>query len=214
MSSERDFMLVEQLHQRLKAPLPGAGAQWLMAAVPEGNKSFDFDYEEPPVESSVMILLFRRHDAYYFPLIRRSEYGGVHGGQIGLPGGKYEPEDTDRVDTAFRETHEELGIDMEEVRLIGNLSELYIRASNYNVLPVIGFLPRVPVYQPDPVEVSGVIECNLDLLLNDQIAGKKILTGRNGIRIIAPYYDIANQVVWGATAMILCEFKTILREIH
>jgi 8-oxo-dGTP pyrophosphatase MutT (NUDIX family) len=213
MSSEFDNSFIEELYQRLNSPLPGTGAQSQMAASVRGSKSFDFGYGSPPVESSVLILLFRRNHKFYFPLIQRPEYAGVHGGQIGLPGGKQEPEDLNRIATALRETEEEIGVDLKDMRLLGSLSELYVRASNYNVLPVIGFIPDIPEYIPDPMEVSDVIECEIDQLLKDETVREKEITGRNGLQISAPYFAIDHHVVWGATAMILSEFKFILKEI-
>lgn len=213
MSPQFDNAFIETLRQRLQAPLPGSDAQWLMSASVEGSRNFDFGFNSPPVESSVLILLFERDGNYYFPLIQRPEYAGVHGGQIGLPGGKQEPEDHDRVETALRETQEEIGVDLKDIVIIGELSELYVRASNYNVLPVVGHIHRIPEYIPDPAEVSKVIECSLIQLIKDETVREKEITARNGMKIIAPYYDIGDHVVWGATAMMLSELKSILKEI-
>ncbi len=159
-------------------------------------------------------MLFKRDGRFYFPLIQRPEYGGIHGGQIGLPGGKEEPEDHDRIATALRETSEEIGVDTTQVKILGILTELYVQASNYNVLPVIGYLPVVPKYQPDPLEVSDVIECSVDELVDDNIMREKELIIRNNIKIKAPCFEIDHHIVWGATAMMLSEFKTILREVN
>lgn len=213
MSSEFDISFIEILQQRLLAPLPGSDAQWQMAASVGGNRSFDFGFKSQPVESSVLILLFHRDRNYYFPMIQRPEYAGVHGGQIGLPGGKQEPEDQDRVETALRETQEEIGVDLNDIVIIGELSELYVRASNYNVLPVVGYISRIPEYIPDPLEVSNVIECSLVHLLKDETVREKEMTARNGLKIKAPYFAVGHHVVWGATAMILSELKFILKEI-
>lgn len=185
-----------------------------MAASHRGNKSFDFNFNNPPVKSSVLILLFKRGEKFYFPLIQRPDYGGIHGGQIGLPGGKEEPEDRDRIATALRETGEEIGVDKNNIKILGILTELYVQASNFNVLPVIGYIPFIPEYHPDPSEVSDVIECELDQLVKDEIMKEKELIIRNNFKIVAPYFDIAHHIVWGATAMMLSELKTILKEIN
>jgi 8-oxo-dGTP pyrophosphatase MutT (NUDIX family) len=213
MSRKSNKLLIESIQKRLELPLPGSEAQWRMAASHRGNKSFDFNYNSPPVKSSVLILLFDRGGNYFFPLIQRPDYGGVHGGQIGLPGGKEEPEDHDRNATALRETDEEIGVNSSDIKILGTLTELYVQASNYNVLPVIGHIPYAPQYHPDPSEVSLVLECNLEDLMNDAIMREKELIIRNDFKILAPYFAIDRQVVWGATAMILSEFKTVLKEI-
>ena len=158
-------------------------------------------------------MLFNKDGEFYFPLIRRPDFGGVHGGQIGLPGGKEEPEDHDRIATALRETCEEIGVDTRQVKVLGILSELYVQASNYNVIPVIGYFRGIPRYEPDPMEVSDVIECGLEELMDDDIMKKKEMIIRKNLKILAPYFEIDGQIVWGATAMMLSEFKTILKEV-
>jgi len=158
-------------------------------------------------------MLFSRDGKYYFPLIQRPDYGGVHGGQIGLPGGKEEPHDQDRIATAIRETGEEIGVDVTQINVLGIMTELYVQASNYNVLPVLGYFPHIPEYYPDPLEVSDVIECSLDELLNDDIMKEKELIVQKNLKIRAPYFEIDGHTVWGATAMMLSEFKIILKEM-
>jgi 8-oxo-dGTP pyrophosphatase MutT (NUDIX family) len=214
MSIGSDTTFINNLKKRLMHPLPGPEAHWLMAASHRGKKTFDFNFNSAPVLSSVLIMLFRQSNDFYFPLIQRPEYGGVHSGQIGLPGGKKEDHDKDRIATALRETDEEIGIGAERIKILGNLSELYVQASNINVLPVVGYLNEIPGYHPDPAEVSDVIECKVSLLLREETKREKEIIIRNNIRVWAPYFAIENRMVWGATAMILSEFITILKEIY
>jgi 8-oxo-dGTP pyrophosphatase MutT (NUDIX family) len=160
-----------------------------------------------------LIALFERQGEIFFPLIQRPEYTGIHSGQIGLPGGKIEDHDKDRDETALRETEEEIGIDSKNIRILGRLSELYVQASHYNVLPVVGYLPYIPEYKPDPTEVSRVIEASIKDLIVDEKRKVKELLIREKYNIIAPYFEINDEIVWGATAMILSEFSAILKEI-
>jgi len=213
MSDTSGIELIDRLQRRLLDKLPGKEAQWQMAASHRGDTEFDFNFNGPPVKSSVLLMLFERNGDYYFPLIQRPDYTGIHSGQIGLPGGKEEPQDKNRIATALRETEEEIGVDTSKVLIIGELSELYVQASNYNVLPVVGYLSEIPEYNPDPTEVSEVIECNVTDLIKEEIKKEKELIIRNKYKIIAPYFDINNHVVWGATAMMLSEFVTIWKEI-
>jgi 8-oxo-dGTP pyrophosphatase MutT (NUDIX family) len=214
MSFGSDTTFINKLKKRLMHPLPGQEAHSLMAASHRGNKTFDFNFNSPPVKSSVLIMLFRQWNDLYFPLIQRPEYGGVHSGQIGLPGGKQEDHDKDRIATALRETGEEIGVGTEHVKILGKLSELYVQASNINVLPVVGYLSEIPAYHPDPAEVSDVIECKVDHLLREETKREKEIIIRNNVRVLAPYFAIEHHMVWGATAMILSEFITILKEIY
>lgn len=202
-----------ELTERLKGPLPGSQAHRQMTAHPRGGRNIDFYFEDEPRESSVLIVLFEKNGKLMFPLIQRPQYTGVHSGQIGLPGGKSEQYDKTRIDTALRETEEEIGIAAGDIRILGILTELYVKASHYNVVPVVGYLPYVPSYVPDPKEVSRVIECDVQELVKEENRKVKELLVRHKYRITAPYFDIHNEIVWGATAMILSEFVAVLNEI-
>ncbi len=213
--SDRTFgEIIDRLKKRLEQPLPGEMAQKLMTASHRGDTDFNFNFGQEPVESSVLIMLYNKNDELFFPLIKRAQYGGVHSGQIGLPGGKTEKADKNRIATALRETEEEIGIEAARVEVIGPLSELYVQASNFNVKPILGFLSSSPQFKRDPKEVSEIIECRLDRLMEKDIIKEKELLIRGKYLIRTPYFDINNYVVWGATAMILSEFVEIIREIY
>ena len=205
--------LFKKLELRLKQPLPGINVQKEMSAYAGGKTGIDFNFNGIPKESSVLIVLFESGGDVLFPLIQRPLYTGVHSGQIGLPGGKVEEHDIDRIDTALRETEEEIGVKADDVKVLGKLTELYVQASHYNVMPVVGYLPYRPEYIPDPEEVSRVIDGEVGDLISSEKRKVKELLIRDKYKIMAPYFDIKNEIVWGATAMILNEFSAILKEI-
>jgi 8-oxo-dGTP pyrophosphatase MutT (NUDIX family) len=205
--------LFKKLEMRLKQPLPGINVQKEMSAYAGGKTGIDFNFNGIPKESSVLIVLFESGGDVFFPLIQRPLYTGVHSGQIGLPGGKVEEHDIDRIDTALRETEEEIGVKADDVKVLGKLTELYVQASHYNVMPVVGYLPYRPEYIPDPEEVSRVIDGEVGDLISSEKRKVKELLIRDKYKIMAPYFDIKNEIVWGATAMILSEFSAILKEI-
>lgn len=145
-------------------------------------------------------------------MIRRPEYPGAHGGQVSLPGGKAEPGE-DAVDTALREGEEEIGIRRESVRVIGRLSNFHVIPSNYVVTPVVGVLSQRATFVGDPYEVAGIISCRLQDLLHLEAVKEKEILAAGKYNLLAPHFEIEDQVVWGATAMILNEFRTILLEL-
>ena len=100
------------LRKRLQGKLPGAHAQDKMRAHIIHEKANRKPFELPPQEGAVMILLYPDEHAsdWKFPLIQRPPYDGIHGGQISFPGGKKDHPDRDLLQTALRETHEEIGI--------------------------------------------------------------------------------------------------------
>jgi ADP-ribose pyrophosphatase YjhB (NUDIX family) len=104
-----------------------------------------------------MILLYAAGNDVLFPLTKRPDYLGTHGGQISLPGGKAEAGET-LIETALRETEEEIGIKPESIEVLGTLSDFFVIPSNFMVTPVVGILHDEPVFTPDPKEVVRVFK--------------------------------------------------------
>ncbi len=201
--------LAQKLEQDLKGPLPGAEAHKKMTAAAKIPSNFQFDWSEPPRPGAVLILLFPKEGKIYFPLMRRSMYSGVHSGQISLPGGKREGRDPDLVQTALREAQEEIGIPKEQVDILGTLTPLFVYASNFDILPVVGIMSSAPSFKPDDREVEEVLSADLSDLRHQVEIKTTELTVREYI-IRAPYYEVNNHIVWGATAMILSEFLQVV----
>lgn len=200
------------LNKRLVQPLPGSVAHELMRAQPTGNLRPVFKSENPPRPGGVLILLYEMNGVVKFPLIKRPDYPGTHGGQISLPGGKAELGE-DRIMAALREGEEEIGIKRESIKVIGKLTDFHVIPSNYLVTPVIGVLDAKPNFVPDPVEVAKIISITIDDLVREDapLQGEVVVGG--GYKLIAPHFMIEEEMVWGATAMILNEFRQILNEI-
>ena len=146
-------------------------------------------------------------------MLFRSEYGGVHSGQISLPGGKFEETDESLIYTALRESQEEIGIDPGQVQIIGQLTEMYIPPSNFQVTPVVGYQASRPHFTADPKEVAKIIEIKLEDLLDERNRQMKKMKISLGFSLKVPSYFINKNIIWGATAMILSEFREIVAEI-
>lgn len=206
-------LFIENLKQELKEELPGVEAQLQMAPLYEDIKKRYTQSLKPVKSGSVLLLLYKQEDKILLPLMLRPNYDGVHSGQISFPGGKKEEGDKDLIDTALRETREEIGIDEKEVTVLGSLTELFIPASNFTVLPVVGYAKKRPVFLADPYEVVEIIETNVFDLLDEVPIKLKKINLYNNLEITAPYYDVQGHVVWGATAMMLSEFLQIIKKI-
>lgn len=204
---------VKQLKERLRAPLPGPKAQAAMSPLKQQDERFMQASRQEVRLGSVLVLLYPVGNRFYLPFMQRPVYDGHHSGQISFPGGKVEPEDPDRIFTALREAHEEIGVEPREVEVLGTLSELYIPPSNYSVIPVVGWAPSRPSFVADPVEVADIIEVPLDELLDEMNIRKTKRMLANGLRLETPYYYLGKREIWGATAMMLSEFVTIVREL-
>ena len=164
-----------------------------------------------PRMAAVLILLFPSDEGLQFVLTRRHDYPGVHGGQISLPGGQREGEESfDQV--ALRETHEEVGVPSRDIQLLGQISNVYIPPSDFFVYPYVGYTPNRPNWLPDDAEVGEVLEVSLYHLFDDSIKRSGEMT-RNGMTFPIKYYELNGQMVWGATAVMLSEFEGRLRTV-
>jgi 8-oxo-dGTP pyrophosphatase MutT (NUDIX family) len=135
----------------------------------------------------------------------------VHSDQVGLPGGKAEKEDENLAHTAQRELHEELGI-LKGYDNIGKLSSVYIPPSNFNVVPFIGIAKAKPKVIPDPYEVKQVFSVSITQLLEAEIQRVSV-NQNNSLHFKVPGFIFEEYIVWGATAMILSEFRDILKSL-
>lgn len=201
--------VLSRLLPGLKRPLPGKIGQLPMAPLPLDEERFGVHEREDVKKGAVLLLLYPGVEGCMMPFIKRTTYKGVHSGQVSLPGGKWEQGDQDLWFTAVRETEEEIGVNRDRIHVVGSLSKLYIPPSNYSVQPFLGYLEEEPVFYPDPREVERVITCSFDDLVSDDIRKSKELDVSSGSVISAPYFDIDNEAVWGATAMILSELMYI-----
>lgn len=206
-----DFkQLIDTLHERLQQPLPGAKAHEPMRATPTGLIKPKFEHKLPPKPGSVLILLYPDNGRIKFPLTKRPDYLGAHGGQISLPGGKAEP-DEDYIQTALREGEEEIGVSREQMKVLGRLSDFFVIPSNFMVAPVIAYTEEKPLFVPQVSEVDKVLEADLqNLIAEDAIHTKEIIAAKI-YPMLAPHFLIEGEVVWGATAMMLNELREIIR---
>lgn len=145
-----------------------------------------------------------------FLLILRAHYDGTHASQIGFPGGKFETPDENLEKTALRETSEEVGIEIDHIKIGKKLTDTYIPPSNFLVSPYIGFTDKTPIFKTNH-EVEDIIEVKLTDLLNDTSVSSKNLTTSYMKNIEVPCFILNNKTVWGATAMMLSEIKDLIK---
>ena len=204
---------IDMLRRAFQKPLPGLEGQKQMLPktrnlVRPDEKSCDFQL------SAVMIVLFMNEGELHTIFTIRSEQLSQHKGQISFPGGKYDDEDRTLEHTALRETNEELRMDTSNIKIIGQLTDLFIPHSNFRVSPFIGFMEEIPTISPNEAEVQGVIYATVESLLDPSNINKGTFGTRDGIEITAPYFNIQGKRIWGATAMITAELVVILKELY
>lgn len=199
-----------RLKLELRKELPGKVVQYRMAPSERVHNVFPSEKNNLTQTGSVLILIFPKNKKINIVLIQRATYPGVHSDQISFPGGKFEKGDKDLIGTALRETKEEIGASVKDIRILGTLTPVFIPVSNIEVYPVVGCISYKPVFKPDKTEVKSIIETPLDYLLRPDIVKKKTTVIQN-TNIQIPYFNFNGRHIWGATAMILSEFLEIIK---
>ncbi len=201
-----DRHVISALQDLLKLPLPGWEAQ--RALIPEGRESgFRLDNLHP---AAVLIALYPDHNEWFFPLIQRSIDGFAHSGQIALPGGRREGSESN-IQTALREAEEEVSLPSQAIHILGETSPLPIPVSRHLVQPVIGYMETKPSLYPDPKEVDHIFSASLnELKVTVPKLEKRTIKGRIWE---VPYFEVQGHKIWGATAMILSEFRELITQI-
>ncbi len=176
------------------------------------NPSFRNDYQRDKNllnQSAVLLLLYLKKDTPHFVLMKRSSKLRTHRGQISFPGGQKDKLDASYYHTALRETFEELGVDQKHIQLLGKLTPLYIPVSNFMVHPFIAYTDSLIQFTPNNEEVEEVIELPITKLLDSHSITKEVWE-KKGKTFCRPFFDFYGYKVWGATAMILSEFRELL----
>jgi 8-oxo-dGTP pyrophosphatase MutT (NUDIX family) len=202
--------LPAQLTARLQQPLPGWAAQ--VRYQPE----LSFGRHLGPAPSNarpaaVLVLLYPQSGQWHVPLILRPAHMPDHASQVSFPGGVIEPGEESRQ-AALREFSEELGAPAEGIELLGQLSELYLFASNFRITPWVGVAGVAPRWNPSRDEVDRLLEIPLRHLL-DPAQTSSIERRQRGLGFRAPCFCWESERIWGATSMILAELVSSLAEL-
>ncbi|MBL7955909.1 MAG: CoA pyrophosphatase [Flavobacteriales bacterium] len=203
--------VVARLQRRLSGPLPGHDAFLELSGYKRPDLERARQLDPPPRESAVLALIYPKDSVLHLLLMVRPTYDGVHSGQVSFPGGKREPNDVDLAQTALREFGEETGADPRQVNVLGELSNVYIPPSRMLVTPYVGFAERIGPWQPDTKEVARLLEVPMEhVMRNDILKRREQFIQIMGRSVEIPYFDLAGEVVWGATAMMIAELRELL----
>jgi 8-oxo-dGTP pyrophosphatase MutT (NUDIX family) len=207
MSILRD-PFVSALAARLGEPLPGSEAHLRFSPRPPRGGAFPRDVPPNARPAAALILLYPADGGWHIPLtVRRADLPD-HAGQISLPGGRIDAGETPEA-AALREAAEEVGVDPGAVTLLGALSPLYVLVSRFVITPFVGVAAARPDFRVAEREVAELIEAPLASLQNPSALAWGHRT-REGYLVDFPYFDLAGHQVWGATAMVLGEFVSLL----
>jgi 8-oxo-dGTP pyrophosphatase MutT (NUDIX family) len=151
--------------------------------------------------AAVLVPLFEQDGEAHVWLARRPTTMRSHAGQVAFPGGKVDAADGTLLDTALRETHEELGIAPERVSVLGALDDIRT-VTGFTVSPWVGWLAPDTVVTPNPHEVARAFAAPL----------RAFFVPLSGI---PPFrgWTVDGEFVWGATAAIVRSLVAIVREV-
>ncbi len=151
--------------------------------------------------AAVMVLLYPKDGEYCILLNKRSEQVEHHKGEISFPGGARDPEDRDSLDTALRETQEEMGINRGDITVLGEMDEVATR-SQFRVRVFAGTIEYPYTFSPSAIEIAEVLEFPVPALMDP--ANRRVETHwEDGKPVISYSYAHEDHVVFGATARIL-----------
>jgi len=199
---------VKKLEINLGKPLPGLEVQYQMAPVTKMEQLVYNHNDTPPRQSAVLALLYPEGDEAMLVVMKRATDDSVHSGQLSFPGGQAEPFDKSTIATALRETNEELGIESDLVHVLGTLTPVYISPSNFNVVPVVGYMDTIPKFHPNE-EVEKVLTVAISELFKPDAKQIRQITTRYVTALDVPCYMIEGEILWGATAMLIRELLEV-----
>jgi 8-oxo-dGTP pyrophosphatase MutT (NUDIX family) len=168
----------------------------------------------PLLEAAVLVGLVPRLDGWQVLLTRRTDALRHHAGQVSFPGGRIEPDDSDAVAAAIRETGEETGLAPSLIEPLGLLDPL-CTITGFRVSPVVALIDPGYVAMPDPGEVDEVFEAPLAFLLDPANLGEFEIEFDGRPRRVLEFVDRGEprRRIWGATASILFNLRERLRSV-
>ena len=204
--------LVPALRARLAAPLPGHDAHAVMAPFPSRatEETLSIALNDGRPAATLVLLYPGAGGAASLVLTVRQAALKKHSGQVSLPGGSLDGDETPEAG-ARREAWEEVGVDPDAPDVLGRLTPIYIPPSRFSVWPVVAALGERPPFRAQEAEVAALVEVPVAALLDPALRKRSRRDAPLGTFDV-PYFDLGGHEVWGATAMMLAEFAAVLAD--
>ena len=147
--------------------------------------------------ASILVVIYGRDPTIL--MTEKPKHMKSHAGEISFPGGKFDPTDSDLLETALRETREEIGLSISKNQVIGQLKPVVTLNSGFTILPFVSIIDEVT-----PLSANSEVEDILHIPLKSFL---KTMTDdpdptHNGIQEMYTF-EYQNKIIWGASARIL-----------
>ena len=155
-------------------------------------------------EAAVLVPVYRRPDGELMVVLVRRAQGGVHGGQLALPGGQRDPSDADLAATALREANEELGLASDQVELLAALPVVATQTTGFQIAPFLARLTGPAPWRRQEREIAEVVEVPVAELARPQVRAEEVRAfptwpGPRRVQL----WRVGGHEVWGVTYRIL-----------
>jgi 8-oxo-dGTP pyrophosphatase MutT (NUDIX family) len=196
-----------RLRTALDQSLPGPAAQSVMA--PRPRREWPPGLNPARIRNAAgLLLVFPDEDQRAHLVLTLRADLVRHAGQVSLPGGVVEPGETFEQ-AALREAHEEVGLAIAQVQVLGALTPLDIPVSGFRLHPIVGMAVTRPLLRPADDEVARIVTPAVSELLDPRSIAWRTMT-RAGETFDCPAFAVHDVEIWGATAMVLAEFLALL----
>ena len=165
--------------------------------------------KDRPRSAAVLMPLIRRDGQWQLIYTLRSSMLHDHSGQVSFPGGSWEPGDKDLIETALRESWEEIGLNPKAVRVLGKMAAMEM-VTNFIVTPVVGICDWPTELTVNPDEVDRVFSIPLDWLADEKNRYYRVHNYQGGEFEVLYFKPYDGETVWGATAMMTLDFLKLL----
>jgi 8-oxo-dGTP pyrophosphatase MutT (NUDIX family) len=160
-------------------------------------------------ESAVLIPIFYEHGQFYILFTKRTELVHHHKGEISFPGGGFHPDDGSLIQTALRESQEEIGLEPSDVEVLGALDDIITRGSPFIISPFVGAIRAGYLYKPSVFEIAEIITVPIRSLLKMDCHAESPEIMPDGQHVTAHVFSYGSYRIVGATARILKQFLEI-----
>ena len=172
------------------------------------SQTFTYRRDVKGIPAAVLFPFYFKEGQPYLLFTKRTDLVEHHKGQISLPGGRKDEQDLNLLQTALRETKEEIGLNPQDIRILGQ-TDRFLTNTSYFITPFVGLIPYPYEFTLSTAEIEYLIEVPFLHLLDDKNFEIKRYE-KDGIHWVLHYYYFNHEVIWGVTGFLLSNLLSIV----